>query len=220
MRLLLVEDDEMLGESARDTLRSEGYTVDWVRGGESADTALRTQDYDLVLLDLGLPQRDGIDVLRALRARGQGLAVLVITARDALDDRVSGLDAGADDYLAKPFAPVELLARIRALLRRAGMRPEPFYAYGPVRIQTTTRQATVDGREVLLSAREWAVLEALVARPGAVLSRTQIEERLYGWDDDVSSNAVEVFVHGLRRKLGAELIRNLRGVGYFVPASQ
>jgi two-component system OmpR family response regulator len=220
MRLLLVEDDRMIGETVLDLLRAEGYAVDWVRDGELADTALRTQDYDLLLLDLGLPRRDGLDVLRALRARKQRLPVLIATARDAVRDRVAGLDAGADDYVLKPYELDELLARIRALLRRASGRAEPVYEHRGVSIHPATREVTVDGKPVVLSAREWAVLEPLLARPGMVLSRAQLEEKLYGWKDEISSNAVEVYIHGLRKKLGADLIRNVRGVGYMVPKAR
>ncbi|GKS74835.1 response regulator transcription factor [Acidovorax sp. SUPP950] len=217
MRLLLVEDDTMIGEAVHDLLRAEHYAVDWVRDGEMADTALRTQTYDLVLLDLGLPRRDGLAVLRDLRARKDRTPVLVATARDALAQRVEGLDAGADDYVLKPYELDELLARIRALTRRAAGRAEPAYEHKGVRILPATREVTVNGAPVVLSAREWAVLEPLLARPGMVLSRTQLEEKLYGWKDEISSNAVEVYVHGLRKKLGAELVLNVRGVGYMVP---
>jgi DNA-binding response OmpR family regulator len=217
MRLLLVEDDTMIGETVLDQLRAEHYAVDWVRDGEMAETALQTQSYDLVVLDLGLPRRDGLEVLRGLRARKQRVPVLVATARDSVQQRVQGLDAGADDYILKPFDLDELLARIRALLRRASGRAEPVYEYCGVSICPATREVSVQGEPVVLSAREWAVLEPLLARPGLVLSRQQLEEKLYGWKDDVSSNAVEVYIHGVRKKLGAELIQNVRGVGYMVP---
>ncbi len=217
MRLLLVEDDSMIGEAVLDALRAEHYAVDWVRDGASADTALRTQAYDCVLLDLGLPKRDGIEVLRELRTRKDRTPVLIVTARDAVEQRVAGLDAGADDYLLKPYDLDELLARVRALLRRSAGRAEPVYEHQGVCIAPATREVTVDGQPVVLSAREWAVLEPLIARPGMVLSRAQLEEKLYGWKDEVSSNAVEVYIHGLRRKLGTDLIRNVRGVGYMVP---
>jgi two-component system OmpR family response regulator len=207
----------MIGESVLDLLRAEHYAVDWVRDGEAADTALRTQRYDLVLLDLGLPRRDGLAVLRDLRARRDRVPVLVATARDALAQRVQGLDAGADDYVLKPYEMDELLARIRALLRRAAGRAEPVYEHLGVSIDPATREVQVQGKPVVLSAREWAVLEALLARPGMVLSRAQLEEKLYDWQHEISSNAVEVYIHGLRKKLGADLIRNVRGVGYMVP---
>ena len=217
MRLLLVEDDTMIGEAVADLLRAEHYAVDWVKDGKRADTALRTQSYDLLLLDLGLPGRDGLSVLRDLRARKDRLPVLVLTARDAVAQRIEGLDAGADDYVQKPYDLDELLARIRALLRRAAGRAEPVYAHAGVSLNPATREAQVNGQPVQISAREWAVLEALLVRPGLVLSRQQLEEKLYGWGDEISSNAVEVYIHGLRKKLGAGLILNVRGVGYQVP---
>lgn len=217
MRLLLVEDDSMIGESVLDLLRAEQYAVDWVRDGDAADTALRTQDYDLVLLDLGLPRQDGLSVLRRLRARRSRVPVLIATARDALKQRVEGLDAGADDYVVKPYEMDELLARIRALLRRASGRAEPVYEHQGVCINPATREVTVNGEPVVLSGREWAVLEPLLARPGLVLSRAQLEEKLYDWKHEISSNAVEVYIHGLRKKLGADIIQNVRGVGYLVP---
>ena len=217
MRLLLVEDDTMIGETVLDQLRAEHYAVDWVRDGEMALTALQSQTYDLVLLDLGLPRVDGLEVLRSLRGRKLRVPVLIATARDSVQQRVQGLDAGADDYILKPYDLDELLARIRALLRRAAGRAEPVYEHKGVTICPATREVSVQGQPVVLSAREWAVLEPLLVRPGMVLSRPQLEEKLYGWKDDISSNAVEVYIHGVRKKLGAELIQNVRGVGYMVP---
>ncbi len=217
MRLLLVEDDTMIGEAVQGLLHAEGHAVDWVRDGLQADAALRAQQYDLVLLDLGLPGRDGLDVLRALRARGDRTPVLIATARDAVAQRVQGLDAGADDYLLKPYDLDELLARIRALTRRAAGRAEPAYELHGVTVCPATREASVNGQPVVLSAREWAVLEPLIARPGVVLSRAQLEDKLYGWGDEINSNAVEVYIHGLRKKLGAGFVLNVRGVGYMVP---
>ena len=217
MRLLLVEDDPMIGEAVQDLLRAEHYAVDWARDGDAADTALRTQTYDLVLLDLVLPRRDGLAVLRDLRSRKDRTPVLVATARDGVAQRIEGLDAGADDYVLKPYDLDELLARIRALVRRAAGRAEPVYEHKGVCINPATREVTVQGHSVLLSGREWAVLEPLIARPGMVLSRQQLEDKLYGWGDEVSSNAVEVYIHGLRKKLGPELVLNVRGVGYLVP---
>ena len=217
MRLLLVEDDRMIGESVLDLLRADGYAVDWVKDGAMAESTLLAGSYDLVLLDLGLPGKDGIDVLRTLRTRRDRTPVLIATARDSVRQRIEGLDAGADDYVLKPYDLDELLARIRALLRRASGRAEPVYEHLGISINPATREVTVAGQPVVLSSREWAVLEPLLARPGLVLSRAQLEEKLYSWKDDVSSNAVEVYVHGLRKKLGAELIRNVRGVGYMIP---
>lgn len=217
MRLLLVEDDVMIGEAVLDALRAEHYAVDWVRDGGLADTALRSEPYDLVLLDLGLPGRSGLDVLRALRARRETVPVLVATARDAIGDRIAGLDAGADDYVVKPYDVDELLARIRALLRRSAGRGEPVFSHRGVSLNPATREAAVNGAPVALSAREWAVLEPMLQRPGAVFSRAQLEQKLYGWKDDISSNAVEVYVHGLRKKLGSDVIETVRGLGYLVP---
>ena len=217
MRLLLVEDDPMIGEAVLDVLRAEHYAVDWVKDGDMADTALRAQQYDLVLLDLGLPKRDGLEVLRLLRARKQGVPVLVATARDAVGDRVAGLDAGADDYVVKPYDTDELLARIRALLRRHAGATEPVFSHHGVSLNPATREAMLNGAPVSLSAREWAVLEPLLARPGVLLSRAQLEEKLFSWKDEVSSNAVEVYIHGVRKKLGSDLIQTVRGLGYMVP---
>jgi two-component system response regulator QseB len=219
MRLLLVEDDLMIGESVLDLLRGEGYAVDWVKDGELADQVLQAHGYDLLLLDLGLPKCDGLTVLERLRARKDRVPVLIATARDALSQRVQGLDKGADDYIIKPYEFDELLARIRALLRRAAGRAEPVYEHLGVSIDPLTREVRANGQPVTLSAREWAVLELLLARPGLVLSRKQLEDKIYSWREDVSSNAVEVYIHGLRKKLGAELIQNVRGVGYMIPKS-
>ncbi|WP_373786047.1 response regulator [Delftia acidovorans] len=222
MRLLLVEDDAMIGEAVQTLLRGEGHAVDWVRDGLQADAALCPgpgggHGYDMVLLDLGLPGQDGLQVLRHLRGRRDRTPVLVATARDAVRDRIAGLDAGADDYVVKPYDLDELLARLRALARRASGGSDPLYEREGVRLNPATRGASVDGRDVVLSGREWAVLETLLARPGSTLSRQQIEDKLYGWGDEVSSNAIEVYIHGLRKKLGAGLILNVRGVGYMVP---
>ena len=217
MRLLLVEDDHMIGETVVDVLRAEHFAVDWMKDGVSAQAALRAQAYDLLLLDLALPGKDGLDVLRSLRAAKSRIPVLIATARDSVEQRIAGLDAGADDYVLKPYDLGELLARVRALLRRAAGRAEPVYEHLGVTLNPATREATVHGKPVLLSSREWAVLEPLIARPGAVLSRAQLEEKIFGFDDSIASNAVEVYVHGLRKKLGANLIQNVRGLGYLVP---
>ncbi len=217
MRLLLVEDDAMIGDTVLAVLRGEHYAVDWVRDGTMADQALRTAEYDLVLLDLGLPKRDGLEVLRALRSRRSTVPVLIATARDGVTDRIAGLDAGADDYVVKPYDTDELLARVRALLRRSAGRAGPAFEHRGVSLNPATHEASVNGQPVSLSAREWAVLEPLIARPGAVLSRTQLEEKLFSWKDDVSSNAVEVYIHGVRKKLGNDFIQTVRGLGYLVP---
>jgi two-component system, OmpR family, response regulator QseB len=217
MRLLLVEDDRMLGASVQRGLRHKGYAVDWVQDGEAAETAAASEPYDVVLLDLGLPRKGGLEVLRALRRRGRTVPVLILTAQDGVPDRIAGLDAGADDYLVKPFDLEELAARIRALLRRSGGRADPVIEHGGLTLDPATHEVTLDGAPVPLSAREFALLHALLERPGRPLSRVQLEERLYGWGEEVESNAVEVHVHALRRKLGAGRIKTLRGVGYMVP---
>ncbi len=216
MRILLVEDDRMIGESVHAALKQDGHAVDWVRDGRAADAALSAESFDLVLLDLGLPQRDGLDVLLALRDRKGTTPVIILTARDAVADRVRGLDAGADDYLVKPFELDELTARMRAVMRRHSGRAQTAIELEGVSIDPTTREVTLRGESVLLSAREYAVLEALMLRPGAILSRAQIEDRLYGWGEEIESNAVSVYIHQLRRKLGADFIHNVRGVGYYV----
>jgi two-component system OmpR family response regulator/two-component system response regulator QseB len=226
MRLLLVEDDRMIGESLRGALRLEGHAVDWVRDAASAQTTLASERFDLLLLDLGLPataapgaetQPDGgLAVLRALRARQDATPVIVLTARDGPGDKVAGLDAGADDYLVKPFDLDELAARIRAVSRRHSGRADTVLAFGGVVLDPATRQVTHEGAPVVLSGREFAVLEALMQRPGALLSRAQLEDRLYGWGEEIESNAISVYIHQLRRKLGPDFIQNVRGVGYYV----
>lgn len=217
MRLLLVEDDPMIGESVRKGMQQDGFAVDWVQDGRAAELALETNAYDTLLLDLGLPRKDGLEVLASLRRRGNPIPVLILTARDAVADRVKGLDAGADDYLVKPFDLEELAARIRALLRRKFGRADPVVQVGNLVLNPATHEASLDGKSIMLSAREFGLIHALAERPGVVLSRAQIEEKLYGWGHEVESNTVEVYVHSLRRKLGANLIRNVRGVGYMVP---
>ena len=226
MRLLLVEDDRMIGEGLRGALRLEGHAVDWVRDVAAADATLASERFDLVLLDLGLPPGGagaaqasadgGLAVLRALWARHDATLVIVLIVRDGPGDKVAGLDAGADDYLVKPFDLDELGARIRAVLRRHSGRAAPALSFGGVTLDPATRQVSRDGMPVLLSAREFAVLEALMQRPGALLSRAQLEDRLYGWGEEIESNAVSVYIHQLRRKLGVDFIQNVRGVGYFV----
>jgi len=207
----------MIGASVREGLRQDGFVVDWATDGLAADAALSAERFDLVLLDLGLPRLAGEDLLKRLRARGSELPVIILTARDAIDDRVAGLDAGADDYVVKPFDLDELAARIRAVARRRAGRAAPRLRHGEVEIDPASRSVTLRGAPVSLSPREFDLLAALLERPGAVLSRAQLEAKLYGWGEEVESNTVEVYVHGLRRKLGAELIRNVRGVGYMVP---
>ena len=216
MRLLLAEDDNMIGEAVRAGLRRQGFAVDWVRDGVAAEQALLGEAYDACLLDLGLPRKAGLDVLRRLRERGSTLPVLVLTARDAITDRVDGLDAGADDYVVKPFDLAELAARIRAVTRRKGGRAQPVIEHGEVTLDPATREVRRNGELVALSPREFALLQALLEHPGRILSRAQLEERLYGWGEEIESNVVEVHLHTLRRKLGADFIRNVRGVGYRV----
>ena len=214
MRILLVEDDSLLGDAIEAGLRQAGHAIDWVRDGIAAETALATGDYAAAVLDLGLPRKDGLEVLRGLRAKKRALPVLILTARDTVDDRIKGLDAGADDYLVKPFDLGELTARLRALLRRAGGQPAPLLAAAGITLDPATRAVT-HGREAIdVSAREFALLQALMQHAGRALSRAQLEEQLYGWGEEVGSNAVEVHIHNLRKKLGAEAIRTLRGIGY------
>ena len=217
MRVLLVEDDAMIGAAVRDALRDASYAVDWVHDGLTALATLAGQHYDLVLLDLGLPGKDGQQVLASLRARGNPVPLLIITARDGLDERLRGLDGGADDYLTKPFEMAELLARMRAVLRRKGGSAAPVLGNGLVSLDPATRQAGVaGGTTVQLSGREFALLQALLIRPGAILSRSELEDRIYGWGEEVESNAVEFLIHALRRKLGSATIKNVRGVGWMV----
>ena len=218
MRLLLVEDDPMIGNSVQSGLKQDGYSVDWVRDGVAADLAMANGVYELLLLDLGLPHKSGLDLLTGLRKKGASLPVLVITARDSVADRIKGLDAGADDYLVKPFDLDELSARVRALARRQTGRATAVIEVGPLTLDPATRAVTLDGAPVALSRREFSLLHALMKQPGVPLSRAQIEESLYGWEEEIESNAIEVYIHSLRRKLGAERIRNVRGVGYMVPA--
>lgn len=207
----------MLGASVQRGLRQMGHAVDWVQDGQAAELALAGEPYDVVLLDLGLPRKGGLEVLRDLRRRGGRAPVLVLTAQDAVADRVAGLDAGADDYLPKPFDLDELAARIRALQRRSSGRAEPLLEHGRLVLDPAAHEVRLDGVPVVLSAREFELLHALLEHPGRPVSRARLEERLYGWADQVESNVVEVHIHSLRKKLGAEWIKNLRGVGYVVP---
>jgi DNA-binding response OmpR family regulator len=217
MRVLLVEDDRMIAKGLHTALRQDGYAVDGVSDGRSAAEALRSTKFDLVLLDLGLPERDGLEVLRDLRRRSDATPVIIVTARDDIENRIAGLDAGADDYIIKPFDLNEVAARMRSVLRRAAGRADPCILHRGISLNSISHAVERNGEPVALSAHEFAVLEALLQRPGAVLSRAQLEERLYGWNDSIESNAIEVYVHGLRRKLGSDAIRTLRGVGYFIP---
>jgi two-component system, OmpR family, response regulator len=216
MRVLLVEDDRMIGEAAHHALKDASYAVDWVRDGADALAALATQTYDVVLLDLGLPKKDGLEVLRSIRSKDNPVPVLVVTARDDLQDRIAGLDAGADDYVLKPFEMTELLARMRAVVRRKGGQAMPLLSNGRLTLDPATREVSTDEGAVRLSAREFSLLQALMVRPGAILSRAELEDRLYGWGEEVESNAVEFLIHALRKKLGNAAIKNVRGVGWMV----
>ncbi len=220
MRILLVEDDPMIGDAIQGALSDASYATDWVKNGLTALSALETQPYDLVLLDLGLPGKDGLDVLDSIRARNNPVPLLIITARDSLDDRLRGLDGGADDYLLKPFDMAELLARMRAVLRRKGGSAQSLLDNGVVALDLVSKQAsTAENPDVQLSSREFALLQALLIRPGAILSRSELEDRLYGWGNEVESNAVEFLIHSLRRKLGNHVIKNVRGMGWMVSKS-
>ena len=216
MRVLLVEDDKMVGAAVQQALRDAAYAVDWVTDGETAIHAAESEAYELVLLDLGLPKADGREVLRRLRALGRKLPVIIVTARDGVDDRIDGLDLGADDYLVKPFEIRELLARIRAVLRRQGSGAAPVLSNGKLQLDPATREASFLGQTSLLTAREFALLSALLARPGTILSRGELERQIYGWNEEVESNAIEFLIHMIRKKLGATAIRNVRGVGWMV----
>ena len=207
----------MVGAGIRTGLRQQGYTVDWVRDGAAAEAALLTTPYDAVLLDIGLPKKTGLELLASWRKQKNSVPVLIITARDAVSDRVRGLDAGADDYLVKPFDLDELAARLRALLRRHSGRATPIIEHGALTLDPATHEVTLAGAPVSLSAREFALLHSLLENPGVPLSRAQLEDRLYGWQEEIGSNAVEVHIHSLRRKLGNDWLRNVRGVGYLVP---
>lgn len=216
MRILLVEDDAALGEGIRTALKPEGYTVDWLQDGAAALHALGCESFDLCVLDLGLPRLDGLGVLQRLRAQGNPLPVLVLTARDATSERIAGLDAGADDYLVKPFDVAELKARLRALLRRSFNRPQPVLEYRGICLDPQSQAVSYQGRDIALARKEFLLLHELLAQPGRVLTRDRLQQALYGWDEEVESNALEVHVHHLRRKFFPELIRTVRGVGYMV----
>jgi two-component system, OmpR family, response regulator len=216
MRILLVEDDEMIGAAIVQALKDAAYATDWVRDAEAASGALLGREHDVLLLDLNLPSGDGIDVLRSLRSTGSKMPVIVLTARDGLDDRIAGLDSGADDYLVKPFEIGELLARLRAVTRRLGEHGNTRMTSGRLSLDAATHIAVYDGTECRLTSREFALLSALLMRPGTILSRTQLERKLYAWEQQVGGNAIEVLIHGIRKKLGASVIRNVRGVGWLV----
>lgn len=216
MRLLLVEDDEMVGKSLQRGLVQAGFSVDWVRDGREAELALGHGVHDLTILDLGLPKVDGMTLLQTLRSRGNGMPVLIASARDTVRDKIAGLEAGADDYVLKPFDLDELIARVRALLRRHAGSGTPVLRFGALLLDPARRVVTLHDQPVELSPREFGLLEALMLRPGTVISKEKLEESIYGWGEEIASNAIEVHVHNLRRKLGADRIRNLRGVGYRV----
>jgi two-component system, OmpR family, response regulator len=216
VRVLLVEDDNMIGEAVSIALKDACYAVDWVKDGVTASRVLEGDEYQAVLLDLGLPKRGGLEVLRRLRARGHTVPVIIITARDCVDDRIKGLDFGADDYLVKPFDVNELLARLRAVVRRQGGQPAPLLTNGVVSLDPATREARRGDAIHPLSAREFALLQALLLRAGTILTRVELEERIYGWNEEVESNAVDFLIHGVRKKLGADVIKNVRGAGWMV----
>ena len=220
MRILLVEDDDMLGEAVRDGLRQESYVVDWVQDGGAALAALSTAVFSAVVLDLGLPRTDGLSVLRWLRQGGQTTPVVIVTARDRVTDRITGLDAGADDYLIKPFDIDELTARLRAITRRVAGCAEPMLTVGEVVLDLHQRVVTYHGEPAALTAREYAVVELLIRKAGCLVTRTEIEEELYGFEDDIASNAIEVHIHNLRRKLGPHFITNVKGRGYRVDSAR
>lgn len=216
MRILLVEDDPMIGEAVATALKDAAYAVDWVRDGRTASRVLDAAEHQAVLLDLGLPGHGGLEVLRRLREADRRLPVIIVTARDGVDDRIQGLDLGADDYLVKPFDVNELLARMRAVIRRQGGQAAPILGNGRVSLDPATREAACGDRTATLSAREFALLQALLLRPGAILTRSELEERIYGWNEEVESNAVDFLIHGVRRKLGQDVIKNVRGAGWRV----
>jgi two-component system OmpR family response regulator/two-component system response regulator QseB len=217
MRILLAEDDPQLGDGLTVGLRQDGYAVDWVKDGVAADLALKTENFDLLVLDLGLPRLAGMEVLVRLRGRGQTLPVLILTARDATGDKIAGLDSGADDYVVKPIDLDELAARVRALARRSAGRATPLLHHGEIELDPAAHRVTLGGVPVELATREFSLLQALMQNAGRVMTRAQLEASLYGWRDEPDSNALEVHIHHLRKKLGADLIKTLRGVGYLVP---
>lgn len=216
MRILLLEDDKMIAEALSDMLHAAGFAVDCVADGIAAENALQPEIYDIALLDIGVPGQDGLSVLRHLRAKNCDLPVILITARDTVEERINGLDSGADDYVIKPFSPSELLARIRALLRRRSGHATPILSNGTITLNPATREVSANGQFTRLSAREYALMYSLLLQPGTILSRQELEEKLYGWNEEVESNAVEVVIHGIRKKLGSNVIKNVRGLGWLV----
>lgn len=216
MRLLLVEDDKLLGEGIYAGLSQEGYAVDWVRDGETAESACLNEDYDCMVLDIGLPRQSGLEVLDHVRSRGNDTPVLMLTARDTVPDRIAGLDHGADDYMIKPFDLDELNARVRAVVRRRSGRSNPVMVSGDIELDPGAHSVKKAGEQVDLSPKGFAILQTLLENKGRVMSRTRLEESLYSWKDEIESNAVEVHIHHLRKKLGSELIRTIRGVGYSI----
>ena len=222
MRVLLVEDDVMIAEAVSGGLKDVGYAVDWVKDGKLVASALAAQTYDLMLLDLGLPNQDGLQVLQAVRQRGYAIPVLIVTARDDINSRLNGLDGGADDYIVKPFDMAELQARMRAVLRRQGGQAQPLLSNGIITLNPATYQAEIKGMKtpVMLSNKEFAVLQALIMRPGTIHSRSDLEDKIYGWGEEVESNAVDYLIHALRKKIGKEHIQNIRGVGWLVPKGE
>lgn len=220
MLVLLVEDDRMIGEALVQALKDAAYAVDWVQDGVAASEFLETGAYELVVLDLGLPEQDGLQVLQRMRSGGDATPVLIVTARDTVEDRIRGLDFGADDYLVKPFAVGELLARMRAVVRRKTGSGSPVLGSGLLMLDPTTKEATFGERHCRLSAREFSLLHALLLRPGAILSRYELETRIYGWSEGVESNAVEFLIHSIRKKLGSKVIKNVRGMGWMVDRNQ
>lgn len=220
MRVLLVEDDPGLGSGLQQALKPEGYTVDWLTDGLQALQALETDSFDLVILDLGLPRLDGLSVLRQSRAQGKETPVLILTARDAVQDRIDGLDSGADDYLIKPFDMTELKARIRALLRRSSGRAQPTISHRGIEIDPSSQQVIFEGQSIALTRREYTLLYEMISQPGHVFTRDKLQQMLYGWDEDVESNAMEVHIHHLRKKIFPKLIRTLRGIGYVIDKAE
>lgn len=216
MRILLIEDDRMIGEEMLRALKKESYAVDWVRDGQTAIDSLATQNYGVVLLDLGLPKKDGMVVLKHLREQDSAISVIIVTARDGVDERITGLDQGADDYVVKPFVMSELSARIRAVMRRQSGHAQPVLSNGILSLAPGTRLATCEHAAEVLSAKEYALLRALLLHPGTILSRSELEDHLYGWNEEVESNAVEFLIHSIRKKLGKESIINIRGAGWMV----